>query len=244
MYEAAVDHCQLTAGEAQDTAEADLHTEAPVDALLGGEPHRFGTEGPARDVDAVAAHVHQRPALQPGLQSHIQTTRLADWIDDVAERGAHEAWFADGSGVQQGPDPRVLRVVAPHECFHQQHAGRTAGFRHAFSFGGVSGQRLLAEDVLTGLGGAYCPLRVQTVWKRNVDSVDVAVFQESRVGTVRTWDIQIIGERAGGVQRAAADREDLGLGAGANAGDEQRARDPRGAQDPPAQAVGHYVPSR
>ena len=100
MDEATVDHRQLALGETQDSAEADLHTVLRIDALLGGHRYWLGAEDPARYVHAVAAYVHQRAALQGFVQPDVQTTGFAGWIDDVAERGAHEAWLADRTVVQ------------------------------------------------------------------------------------------------------------------------------------------------
>jgi hypothetical protein len=45
-------------------------------------------------------------------------------------------------------------------------------------------QRLFAQHVLAKLGGAYCPLGVYPIRKRDVDGVDVGVTEQGFVARV------------------------------------------------------------
>ena len=86
--ERAVDDAEDVVGEAHrrdhahvDTIAADDLLGADVDGLAGDEP---------RGRDAVAADVHQRPALQLAREAHVAVALEAE-----AERGAHDAHAPD-----------------------------------------------------------------------------------------------------------------------------------------------------
>ena len=52
---------------------------------------------------------------------------------------------------------------------------------HRLGFGGVRGERLLAQDVLTGRDRLQRPLRVQRVRQRVVDGVDLGIGEQRLV---------------------------------------------------------------
>ena len=62
---------------------------------------------------------------------------------------------------------------------------------HALGLGRGQGQRLLAQDVLAGLGGRDRPLRVEVVGQRDVDRVDLGIGEQRLVGGVGARDAQL-----------------------------------------------------
>ena len=61
-----------------------MSTPSPPIDLLAADAQRLAAQQP-QGADAVAADVHQRPALQPALQAHVVGVEAAE-----AERRAHE----------------------------------------------------------------------------------------------------------------------------------------------------------
>ena len=110
-----------------------------------GDALRLAGQQP-RAAHAVAADVHQRPALERGLQADVARARAAN----AKPRG---------SSAARRPRPRAtssrsalrLRMVAPHERLGE-HAARALGQRRSASTtSGSARQRLLAQHVLAGL---------------------------------------------------------------------------------------------
>src|SRR5581483_12042438 len=81
---------------------------APVDVL------RLAREEP-RAAHAVAADIHQRPAVDLRAQADVLLV-----VERVAEGGPDEAQLADGSSIHELLQPPRLRVVAIHEGLHEE----------------------------------------------------------------------------------------------------------------------------
>ena len=74
----------------------------------------------------------------------------------------------------------VLDAVGDHELF----AGLFAGVDHLLAFGGRSGHRLFAKDVLARLGPAHGVLGVHPVGQDDVNDIHVLVVAQVVVGFV------------------------------------------------------------
>src|SRR5581483_8644057 len=84
---------------------------APVDVL------RLAREEP-RAAHAVAADVHQRPALDVRTEPDVVLV-----VERVAERRADEAELADRALGNERRELRRLRIVPVHEGLREQEAG-------------------------------------------------------------------------------------------------------------------------
>ncbi len=92
QVEAAVERGQHVAREAQHGGEAAVHA-ARGEHVLARDP--LGLAGQqSRAADAVAAHVHQRPAVELGVPAHVRLPR-----EQERERRADEPQLADRSLV-------------------------------------------------------------------------------------------------------------------------------------------------
>jgi hypothetical protein len=92
---------------------------------------------------------------------------------------------ADRSAAQKLLHPFDTGMEAIQEGFHQLHPVLVRRRLHLFALGGVEGQRLLAEGVLSRSRGPGRPLAVKAVGKTDVDGVDVLDVEKRLVASVR-----------------------------------------------------------
>jgi hypothetical protein len=228
-------------------AEIEQAPELLVDAL--GAAHRRpahrdrrSPEHPARDVDAVRAHVVQRPTAVLGHAANV-----AGIADREREHGDDGPQLSDRPLVEQAPDDLPLGVEAVHERLHPHDAARGAVVDHGGRLGRVERRRLLAQDVLARVGRPRRPLGVEVVRERNVDRVDVRVGEQPGVGPMQPHGVaqrSPVGRREPGVAQEAragvaraGKRDELGVAGAQDGRDHHLAPDVRGADDADANAV-------
>jgi hypothetical protein len=78
---------------------------------------------------------------------------------------------------------------------------------HVGRLGGVQRRRLLAQHVLSGIGGALRPLGVQVVRERDIDGVHPGVGEQLVVGAVQA-DVELRLAQEGGARIAGARKGD------------------------------------
>ena len=132
-----------------------------------------------RGIDQITANIEQAAAA-PGF--HVAD--VCGIIQKEAEVADDRADVADASGARNVERAKPLRVRADHECFLNQHTGAVAHGQQMLRVRGDESDRLLAEHVLAGFGGAGRPLDMKMIWQRNVNRIDVGIGDERFVGPV------------------------------------------------------------
>ena len=212
-------------GTQHRSGEHDIDAVAP-DHLLGTDPHGLAGDQPGA-VHAVAAHVHQRSAVE--LRAEADVRRLSRC---EAERSADQVEPTHSPAPDQLLQPTRLRIVAVHERLHQQPLVALRGVESALHVLSSAAEGLLAQDVLAGLERAHGPLDVHRVGHRDVDDLDIRVVQQRLVATVSSLDSLLarVALRSRGV--AARDGHDLQIRRLTRPCQEQPV-DPRGREDSP-----------
>ena len=102
-----------------------------------------------------------------------------------------------------GLNGRILGMKPVGVGLHQQDAMLPACVHHLSGLKGIAGQGLLAQDVLTSLGGRDIPLPVQAVGQRNIDGLDVRVVQQLPVAPISPVYIEFLGKLLGPLKAPA-----------------------------------------
>ena len=202
--EAAVERRGEAGREAQQAGEAPIHAIGRRD-LLAVDDVRLLARDEARAAHAVAAHVHERAALERGADADVRVVARAGWLN--VARTATSSPMRGSSSTSRAACGRV----APHEGLHEHQAGGLGGIPGHVDLGGVARVGLLAEDVLAGRQRRQRPGVVHRVGQRDVDGIDLRVGQEGLVGAVDPADAVGLGERPAGLGRTAAHGHDLGV---------------------------------
>ena len=102
---------------------------------------------------------------------------------------------------------------------------------HPLRFLSCPGGRLLAEDMLAGIGGSHRPLRVQMIRQRDVDRIYVPVAEKLVVGADprRVAQLWRVGDEIRAEPRFTSDRDELNTVRAKNRRDDDLARDVGGA---------------
>ena len=148
------------------------------------DPVGLGAEEHAGQVDRVAPDVHQRPAAE---------------LADVADVGRVVVEVREPAAARR-PGRRCgrCRTISTAACqlgwsrYMNASMNFTSASAHASTMRSASAeverQRLLAQDVLAGVGGADRPLGVEVVGQRDVDGVDRRVVEQVLVRAVGAPD--------------------------------------------------------
>ena len=143
---------------AVDSRARELRVSTRDVGLCAGFSFGHGAGYGADLVDRVTADVHRRTAREVELVPDVVPVRedRDHPCGDVVDRA-------------EGPDElehaREQRVVAVVERLHHDLARARGGVGDRLRFGGVRGERLLAQHVLAGLERGDRPLTVQAVGK-------------------------------------------------------------------------------
>jgi hypothetical protein len=183
-------------------------------------------------VHGVGADVHGGPAGE--------VVPVADVLEH-RERDAHRrldtlerADLAAGDDVVHPLRQRVVPVV---ERLHHHEPGAVGRRRDLLGFGGVRGERLLAQDVLARRDRLQRPLRVQSVRQRVVDRVDIRISDDVVVRRVHLGDLVLVGELLGPGRVTGGDRHHLGLAQTPRRLDQRAGRDASRAQGANAHSI-------
>ena len=209
-----------------------------VDAADGLDFFGFAAGEQAREIDAVAADVHEGAAGEGGVESYV----AGDFAGGEAEAGADQAQFADRAAFDGLEDGQRLRVRAVHEGFDEDSLILARGIEHFLGFLGVDADGLLAEDVFAGFERGDGPMVVEIVGEGVVNGVHVFGGDELMVAAICGADAEIGGEFHGRRFGARADGGKLAAAAGADAFGEL-AGDVSGAEDGPAEFGRHFAQS-
>ena len=134
------------------------------------------------------------------------------------------------------PQSRGAGMVRPHEAVHEFDLLRPAIVHDRPGLRGGRGERLLAQDVLAGVGGFAGPFGVQGVGERDVDGVDVSIGEQRLVAAMGDRDVRGFGRGRRLLGRAAGDGNQVSVRRAAEAGQEPVV-DLRDAEDAPAEFV-------
>ena len=222
--------------EPEHARKCDLDTELRTEIPLRRRPRRLFTEEHARGVDAIATHVHERPTHQIGVQPHVRRRKR---FQQERKRGPHRTQFPDRTGVDQRAHPRMLRMEAVHERFHQRHPERRAPLDGRRRLRRSRSERLLAKHGLTSGCGLDDPLGMQTVRQGDIDRVDLGIGKQLLVGTVAARDTEPRGHLTRPRTVAARDRRNHAVPRRLRAGNEALDGDIGGAENAPANACVH-----
>src|SRR5262245_46826145 len=111
--------------------------------------HLLGLTGQQpRSTDAVAADVHEAPAVQVRPQADVLRV-----VQRIAETGADKPELSDRTLLDKLTEPHRLRVVAVHERLRQQSPGTVSRVERLLHRLHSTVHRLLAEHVLSRLHG-------------------------------------------------------------------------------------------
>ncbi len=197
---ARLDHAQAVPGEAHDAHRVILGLRAiAVDegAELGrGRLGRSLVVDPARELDPVAAHVHEHPAA--GALGIPEPARVRP---EVLLALAHEIHRPQRALVGQLLRPHVLGREAQLLGVHQEHSRLRAGGDHLVGLRQRARERLLADHVLAGRRGRNRDVAMQVVGGADADDVDVRLLDQRPVVGVVAGDA-VLGREALGVPRS------------------------------------------
>ena len=174
---------------------AALHFDGVQEVLPGR-----GARDQARERDGIAAHVQNATAAERvvhqaalGVRAGLEAEGRLDGADAPDRPLAHQLRH-----------PPRGRMAAVHERLHQEHVVLARRVHDGHRLGVVDGQRLLAQDVLAGLGRLDGPLGVHRVGGGDVDGLHLRVRQQGLVSGVAAGDGELVGERVGRLLPAAA----------------------------------------
>ena len=174
-----------------------------ADHLLARDALRLACEQADR-VDAIAADVHHRAAVELGERAHVRQV-----LERERERRLDDLEAPDRAAGDEVANDGGLRMVAVHEGLHQHAPRRVGGGERRLGLGGAARVRLLHEHVLARLERVHRPLVVHPVRQADVDGLHVVVGEERLVRAVRALDAVLggIGLRLRAV--AAPNRDEL-----------------------------------
>lgn len=228
-------------------AEGQLGADAVLVAQQGGARglHRAArTRVQARgdSVQPVAKEVHGSPDR---VDADVEQRAAAEFghVPDVAggqtghgERGAEGAQFADRPLVDQGAHGLVLGVMDEHDVLHQRQRTLPGQRQQRACPRGLTGQRLLGEDVLAGQQRRFHPGGAQRGGQRYVHRVHVVPAEQVRIAGDGTAAVPP--RDVGGPCRVAAgDRGDLDAVGGREGGQHPPSGDVCAPQHPYAQRM-------
>ena len=150
-------------------------------------------------------------------------------------------------GVPMRPSPHrvadrpVSRGVAQVVIGAHLHPRRRARLDHAARVGQGQRQRLLAQHVLAGRGRSQGVLQVGFVRGADVDDVDGGVGEQSVNGVIGSADVVLARIGRATFRAVAHYRDDVAVALGANRADHPFRRDGAGADESPAEGIGHRL---
>ena len=133
--------------------------------------HGRAADQPARDVDAVGADVVERAAAELGPAADVAGSRTVNVKTARTVRAARRSRSSESSRRTRAPIAGWKRYM--NASIHTTPRS-TQWSIMSRRLGGVDRRGLLAQHVLSGVGGPLRPLRVQMVRQRDVDRIDVA----------------------------------------------------------------------
>ena len=201
---AAVEEREHVAGKPHQARECPVRS-GRADVRLAEDRLRLAAEQ-ARAAHAVAADVHQAPALDVRAQADV-----VDVVERIAEGRADHPELPDRSAFDELDEPVRLRVVAIHERFAEETTRPLSGIEGPRHLVRPAVERLLAEDVLSRLERADRPLHVHRVRQRDVDRLDVCVLEQRVVRAVRALDAPLARVRLGTALVAAGNGDQIDL---------------------------------
>ena len=136
----------------------------------------------AEAADAVAADVHQRPAVESGVEARVARTALGREVE--GKGGADDSHPPGDARVDQLGQPARLRMMPPHEALREDEPGGFRAVEGLLDLVRVLRERLLDQHVLAGIECPQRPLDVKAVWKRDVNGLDVRVGEQCLVAPV------------------------------------------------------------
>ena len=151
--------------------------------------------------DTVDADIQQRPAAHLGPPAMIVRA-----IERAGEDSPGEPQGTQASGRDERLDGLRPGMERRHVGLEKRHAGDRARRHHRLRVGGRGRQRLFAEHVLAGGGGALHPLPVQAVRQRDVDRLDLGIIEQVGVATVGARGAET--ERGAGGRTLACHRDE------------------------------------
>ncbi len=189
-------------GEAGDDAAGEVHggTEDVVHAALvhvGGRENviRLFAREHAREVDAVAADVHQSAAAERAIEADV----AVDAAGFVTKARADEPQLADLAGPD-GIDHRVRQRMRPiHKRLDENELGLLRGIEHLGRLRARQRERLFAKHMLAGAEGFDRPFMMERIREGEVNRLNVGVGEELVVAVVGRGDVARLGKLTGGI---------------------------------------------
>ena len=132
-------------------------------------PRRPLARRQAHQAHRIAAGIEQRAAAERRAEADIG--RIVEVHPEARADQPHLADRALREPLAQG---RHVRLGHVRIALAQDHLVAARGVEHRLGLGRRHGDRLLAQHVLAGLGGADRPFGVHAVGQRDVDRIDVA----------------------------------------------------------------------
>jgi hypothetical protein len=152
-----------------------------IGGLARGDLDRLLAGHVARGLQAVDAHVHQRPAARHRLlQPPLGRVALHE-----AVLGSHIADTARGARADQAHGFEIAGLEMAAVADHQLAFGRLARGDHRLGFGDRGRHRLFAHHVLAGLGGADRVFGVHGIGQDHIDDIDVGIVADPVKGLIR-----------------------------------------------------------
>ena len=133
-----------------------------------GEDPRFRSGKKAKQIDGVAARVHERPASQLKVEADIPG------VEHVGVQMSFQV--LNLPKLSAGDDflhPTSERMVALMECLGQNQARRISGGGHLARLFGVGGERFFAKDMLARRQSSQRPVAMQAIRQRDINRIDL-----------------------------------------------------------------------
>ena len=102
-------------------------------------------------------------------------------------------------------------MEAVHEGFHELDAVGFGGLVHLQALGLGHGERLLTQDMFSGLHRPDRPFAMQAVRQRNVDGLDAIVFEQGFITPVGNGNVSLLRKCLCSFRVAACDRDEFAV---------------------------------
>src|SRR5215218_4629255 len=177
-----------------------------LDKGLGDAYHlRYGAHQEMREVYEMGPQVREG-AISPGLLAKAPAHRSCGVEEPVLEVDGPPVTDLSQSSFVHEPLRELHRRNAPVVVADHAHRARTpGGLHHLPGLDEGVGERLLAEDVLSGLESGHGELVVGVAGRRNVHQLYVVALQHTRIVRLVALPAQSVGRGPDGFLVPAAD---------------------------------------
>jgi hypothetical protein len=206
--------------------------------LLGHDVDGFVVEHKAQGVGIMDRDVENDASAGRRIPDPpaLEMTRQVNGMEDACRDR-----LADLTSLDGVPHRPVARGVPQVMVGAHHHTGGGACLDHGAGVGDAESQRLLAQDVLAGLGRRKGLGKVQLVGRRDIDGIHRRIGQKLFHAVITARNAVLPGEGGAAFGTAAHHRDNFRIVLSANGADHPLLGDRAGADQSPPYFLGHDV---